>query len=150
MRLFSRLTLLSGLLTGFIAGLSSPAEASFAFCNRTRSTLEAAFGYRDGTVWHSEGWWRLDPGQCSRVSSAPLTQRFYFYYAKALGPAERGEDGVRIWDGKYIFCIDQKAFKIEGDGRCEARGFKSQGFQEVDIGGRRRDYTLTFEDPDGQ
>lgn len=42
--------------------------------------------------------------------------------------------------------IDKKAFKIEGDGNCEARDYRTQGFHEIDVGMYKKDYTLTFED----
>ncbi len=125
---------------------SLPAQAAFLFCNRTGSVIEAAFGYREQTSWVSEGWWQIQPGQCARVYGKPLTQRFYFYFAHALAPPSNDGKPPMVWSGKYAFCVDGKAFKAEGDGDCEARGFRQQGFQEVDIGPNMRDYTLTFED----
>lgn len=126
-----------------------PALAAFLFCNQTKSVIEAAFGHRDDGVWVSEGWWQLQPGQCARVYNKPLTQRFYFYYARALTlPAKDGK-GTMVWSGKYAFCTDAKAFRAEGDSNCEARGFRMQGFQDVDVGVRQKNYTLTFQDPNG-
>jgi uncharacterized membrane protein len=123
-----------------------PAKAAFLYCNHTQMPIEAAFGYREDVVWLSEGWWVIQPGQCARVFNRPLTQRFYFYYAHVLAPSSPGVRPPMTWAGKYRFCIDDKAFRIEGDGACESRGYKEKGFQEVDIGPNRRNYTLTFED----
>lgn len=120
--------------------------AAFLFCNETKSVIEAAFGQRDEGAWVSQGWWQIQPGQCARVYSKPLTQRFYFYYARALTLGGKDGKGPTLWSGKYSFCIDTKAFRIEGDGNCEARGFKAQGFQDVDVGLRQKTYTLTFQD----
>jgi uncharacterized membrane protein len=121
------------------------AHAAFLFCNKTELSIEAAFGYREASGWVSEGWWQIQPGQCARVFNNQLNQRFYFYYAHELAPI--GKDGKKplAWGGKYAFCADSKAFKIEGDADCESRGYRIQGFQEVDVGSQR-DYTLTFYD----
>jgi uncharacterized membrane protein len=122
---------------------ASGAQAAFLFCNKTEALIEAAFGYREEGIWVSEGWWQMQPGQCARVYNKSLGQRFYFYYAHELAPI--GANGKRplAWGGKYAFCADGKAFRIDGDGDCEAKGYRTQGFQEVDVGGQR-DYTLTF------
>lgn len=125
---------------------SSPVNAAFLFCNKTEHTIEAAFGYRESSVWISEGWWQIQPGQCARVFSRPLTQRFYFYFARMLSPVSENGKPPLTWSGKYRFCVDKKAFKIEGDSNCEVRGYEEKGFQEVDVGTNRKNYTLTFED----
>jgi uncharacterized membrane protein len=125
-----------------------PAKAAMVFCNRTSSVIEAAVGYRETLDWISEGWWRIEPGQCARVFGKPLTQRFYFYYAASLTPSSRDKPPL-VWGGKYEFCTDTKAFRIEGDDNCETRNYHTQGFHEVDIGSNTRDYTLDFKDETG-
>jgi len=142
--------LMFAFVLGLTVGAASPAHAAFLFCNKTKSVIEAAFGHRDDGVWMSEGWWQIQPGQCSRVYSKALTQRFYFYYARALTLPSKDGKGQMIWSGKYAFCTDNKAFRIEGDGNCEARNYRMQGFQDVDVGVRRKDYTLTFQESDGR
>ena len=132
------------LAVGFCLPL--PAQAALLFCNQTKSVIEAALGRRHETGWTSEGWWQIQPGQCARVYNKPLTQRFYFYYARALTLKAKDGDGVLTWSGKYAFCTDDKAFKVDGDTGCEARGYRSQGFQDVDVGHRQKEYTLTFRD----
>jgi len=121
-----------------------------SFCNKTSTAIEAAVGYRlatkdAGDNFVSEGWWRIEPGQCSRVYSNPLLQRFYFYYAHAMEATKKDAKPTE-WSGKYIFCTDNKAFRVEGDEDCESRGYKSTGFQELDLGKALRDYTLDFRD----
>jgi len=125
---------------------SHSAEAVFLFCNKTQNTIETAFGYREQIVWISEGWWQIQPGQCARVFNKPLTQRFYFYFGRVLSPPSADGEPPLTWGGKYRFCVDKKAFRIEGDSYCLERGFQEKGFQEVDVGPNRRDYTLNFED----
>ena len=135
----------------FLLGFSSKAEAALVFCNRTQNPLEAALGHRETEaqqetdIWLSEGWWRIDPGQCARVYGEPLMQRFYYYYATSL--VRSGKDKAPFtWVGKYQFCTDTKAFKIEGDNDCEAKNYQIRGFQQIDIGANTRDYTLDFRD----
>lgn len=147
MHLF-RLIFFGVIVLGFVCAPRA-AHAAFLFCNQTKSVIEAAFGHRDEGLWVSEGWWQIQPGQCARVYNKPLTQRFYFYYARAMTLPSKDGKGPMTWSGKYAFCTDKKAFKAEGDSNCEARGLRMQGFQEVDIGVRQKDYTLTFTDPNG-
>jgi uncharacterized membrane protein len=123
------------------------AKAAMVFCNRTLTPIEAALGYREEENWVSEGWWQIEPGQCARVFGRPFTQRFYFYYGTAL--ATTGKDKPPfVWSGKYEFCTDTKAFRVEGDGNCEAQGYQTRGFQQIDLGSNTRDYTLDFKDND--
>ncbi|MGE4351294.1 MAG: DUF1036 domain-containing protein [Bdellovibrionales bacterium] len=145
---FFRFMFLSAVLCGFLC-MPRPAWAAFLFCNQTKSVIEAAFGHHDEGKWVSEGWWQLQPGQCARVYNKPLTQRFYFYYARALTLPSKDGNGTMTWSGKYAFCVDSKAFRAEGDSHCEERGFKTQGFQDVDVGIRQKNYTLTFQDAGG-
>lgn len=146
---FVRFALFMGVL-GLSLFWPRQAMAAFLFCNETKSVIEAAFGHRDDGVWTSEGWWQIQPGQCARVYGKPLTQRFYFFYARALTLKAKDGAGPMIWSGKYAFCADNKAFKAQGDSNCEARGFQMKGFQEVDVGVHQKDYTLTFQDPSAQ
>ena len=119
--------------------------AAMTFCNRTTNTIETAFGYRESGGWASEGWWRIEPGECSRVYGNPLMHRFYFYYATSLAPRAKGKHPL-TWAGKYKLCVDTKAFRIEGDEDCESRNYQTQGFQQIDIGSITRDYTLDFKE----
>ncbi|MDX9689511.1 MAG: DUF1036 domain-containing protein [Alphaproteobacteria bacterium] len=133
------------ILVGWIVLASGTAQAAFLFCNQTQAVIEAAFAYReDDDGWISEGWWQLQPGQCARVYNKHLSQRFYFYYARALGVSADDGSQPKSWSGRNYFCIGRKAFKVDGDTACEQRGYQKQGFQEVDVGIGNKDYTLTF------
>jgi uncharacterized membrane protein len=128
------------------SGLAArPAEAAMVFCNRTQNPIEAALGYRETVDWVTEGWWHIEPGQCARVFGNPLTQRFYFYYATSLTSSVPSKPPL-IWSGKYELCTDAIAFRIEGDDNCETRHYRTQGFQEIDIGPNTHSYTLDFKD----
>lgn len=137
-----------------VAGEPCAAHAAMSFCNRTAFAIEAALGYRSESeakteTWTSEGWWRIEPGQCARVYSEPLSQRFYFYYAHGLTPAAK-DTGPMEWSGKYLFCTDNKAFRVEGDKDCVSRKYLSTGFREIDVGTKTHDYSLDFKDPNAR
>lgn len=135
------------ILFGWAVLVPRAAQAAFLFCNQTQAVIEAAFAYReDDHGWVSEGWWQLQPGQCARVYNKPLSQRFYFYYGRALGVTANDGSRPKIWEGRNYFCIDRKAFKVEGDTACEQRGYQKQGFRDVDVSVGNKDYTLTFRD----
>ncbi len=126
------------------------ASAALVFCNHTQGAIEAALGYREladdqKAGWVSEGWWRIEPGQCSRVYGKPLNQRFYYYYGVSMAPVPT-DKAPMTWAGKYQFCADNKAFRVEGDSGCEGQGYQVKGFQEVDVGANTKDYTLDFHD----
>jgi uncharacterized membrane protein len=146
------LPIFMGAATVFALGMACipEARAAMVFCNRTRAAIEAAIGYR-GPVgeeqqkidWVSEGWWQIEPDQCARVYGEPLSQRFYYYYATSLAPTSP-DKSPDVWKGKYQFCTDTKAFRVEGDTGCEQRGYQTHGFQEMDVGVNTHDYTLDF------
>ena len=133
-----------------LIGGTPDAHAAMSFCNRTSTVIEAALGYRDDEdsttqTWTSEGWWRIEQGQCAHVYGDTLSQRFYFYYAHALTSSDKDAPPT-VWGGKYLFCTDTKAFRVTGDGDCASRNYQSTGFQELDLGQNARDYTLDFKD----
>ncbi|MBI1273795.1 MAG: DUF1036 domain-containing protein [Alphaproteobacteria bacterium] len=127
------------LLVPLVACLYVPgvAHAAFIYCNRYAEPIEAALGYREGGQWVSEGWWRIEPDKCLRVYGPALSARFYFYFARSLGPAHQE------WGGKYRFCTDDKPFRIEGDMDCNPRGYLDAGFAQADVG-QEKAFTLDF------
>lgn len=135
---------LQAVLCSFVLLPVDSAHAALMLCNHTKAPIEAAVGYREDGTWTSEGWWQIQPGLCVRAYSRPLTERFYFYFARSLGKAPTDSRGTVIWQGKYAFCVDDKAFRVTGDGNCEQRHYRTQGFHEIDLGPNVRDYTLNF------
>ena len=53
------------ILSGLMVFLAAPAFADFEICNETASKAFASIGYKDGDDWVSEGWWTIQPGDCS-------------------------------------------------------------------------------------
>ena len=143
---FIRVCALFITLTVGLFAETPPALAAMVFCNHTQTALDVAFGRHETKQWISEGWWRIEPSQCARVYSRPLSERTYFYYAaSAHGQTKRDEPVV--WGGVYKFCTSSKAFRAKGNEHCESKGLEEKGFQMVDIGSNFKNYTLNFDTP---
>lgn len=122
------------------ACLAGPAAADLTFCNRTDIGATVAIAYSENGVWVSEGWWRVEPGQCRPVVRAALAKQFYYW---------RAISGTRVLvDGAYRFCTSDDAFTIQGEADCEARGYQSAAFREEEVAGMA-DFTVTMTDPGG-
>lgn len=113
--------------------VASPAMADLNFCNETSERASVAIGYNDGGVWTSEGWWRVEPGQCRAVVKGDLSKRFYYWRATSSSGA--------VAEGEYSFCTEANAFTIAGDEDCEARGYRREKFHEAEIG-EATDYSV--------
>lgn len=132
MRRDLRRVVLGILATG---GAPLAAQAGLDVCNDTELRRSVAIGYEaPGGIWTSEGWWRLDPGECKTVMGRDLGRRYFYYRATVKGGG---------FDGPFSFCSEADAFTIEGDKDCAARGYDSTRFRKVDTG-NASDYTLTL------
>ena len=63
-----------------------------------------------------------------------MTKRYYYYRAEIDGGDFDGEE--------YSFCTSPDVFNIDGDTDCEARGYDTEKFREIDIGDGNDTYTL--------
>ncbi|MEO0893435.1 MAG: DUF1036 domain-containing protein [Pseudomonadota bacterium] len=121
--------------------LASPALAGLEFCNATGQEQSVAIGHLVEGVWTSEGWWNIEDGDCSSPIEDALLNRYYYYRAEV-------PDGVFPDDG-YKFCVDDRAFTIEGQDGCKARGYELAGFKLIDTGDTATHFTLTLVPPSG-
>lgn len=108
-----------------LIGAAGAAQAGLEICNDTDAFQSVAIGYL-GSDWTSEGWWLLEPGGCVDALPGDLQQRYYYYHAVADDMAFQG-------DG-YSFCTLPDAFTIVGSEDCQARGYDSADFKEIDTG----------------
>ena len=92
--------------------------------------MNIAIGYSDNDVWTSEGWWDAEPGECLDVVSGDLTRRYYYVLVDSTDEEAVYDDPDHV----YNFCVTDEAFTIKGDEDCEARGFVTRDFNEVDTG----------------
>src|SRR5262245_13892630 len=51
----------------FMAAATAPARADFRTCNETEKPLALAIAHSDGLEWVSEGWWTIQPHECSTI-----------------------------------------------------------------------------------
>ena len=151
----------------------SKAMAWFSVCNESSEKAYVSFAYleaRDNRInrryaiqgisqWKSEGWWNLNPGQCSQVYPHELWRRNRYYYVYA-----ENQSGTKVWGGSHYFCVgrgntftaDQADLQIatrnrdsaidgcfiDGEGDAGIRRIKRVGFDLVDIGGgKTQNYT---------
>jgi len=105
---------------------ASPALAGLSFCNETATEASVAIGYSEDGVWTSEGWWRVQPFDCTSVVQGTLTKRYYYWRATVKGEAYLTES--------YYFCTSPQVFTIAGDTDCAARGYERHPFAAVDTG----------------
>lgn len=117
---------------------AAPAYAGFKVCNETSHAAGIALGHNDGHSWRSKGWWRLKPKSCATLLKGDLISRYYYLY---VVHADVGGG----WKGDRYFCVLESSFDIEGRGACEARGYRSAGFFQVDTG-ERKDWTTYLSD----
>ena len=109
--------------------LATPALADLTFCNETSAAVSIAIGYKDGDSWTSEGWWNPGPGDCVTPAPGSLKNRYYYYRVQS--------DVDDFPTENYSFCTSSEAFTIVGDEDCEARGYQSSTFTELDTGDAR-------------
>jgi uncharacterized membrane protein len=122
------------------------ADAGFRVCNQFEQRLSVAFGYVDRTKgWVAQGWWVINPGQCTNVHGDDLDNRYYYVFAQptAGGPPWKG--------GKVAFCIQDKSFLLyqaeygkNTAEDCAKAGLQSAAFISVDVGPGEKNHTFNF------
>lgn len=111
------------------------AQAGLEVCNNTSGTAAVAIGYKGDQGWTSEGWWNVSAGDCKTLVSGDLPLSHYYWRAEAASPG---------WDhANYMFCTQVNEFTIVGDENCADRGYRREGFNEIELAGRT-DYTVTL------
>ncbi|KMW58160.1 hypothetical protein AIOL_003131 [Candidatus Rhodobacter oscarellae] len=95
-------------------------------CNATQHIQAVSIGYQGPEGWTSEGWWNIDPEACVIPIGDPLEKQYYYYRAEI--------DAGDFTIGNYNFCTTGEAYTIVGDTDCEARGYVTESFAEIDIG----------------
>lgn len=122
-----------------VALLPAAARADLRLCNDTSGRLGVAIGYQDGKGWVTEGWWTIAAQSCETLLKGRLNSRFYYVHAIDY---DRGGE----WAGKTQMCTADQSFVIQGNTDCEGRGYRSEGFLEVDTNDAK-DWTIKLADP---
>jgi uncharacterized membrane protein len=113
--------------------------AELRVCNKSSYAADVSVGYYDDAKgWTSEGWWKINSGQCKAIVTSRLNNRYYYVYA------EDTEGGV--WGGPDsqdggVFCITSAEYTIYSNDyrngnelNCGAGGYDAVKFNELDVG----------------
>lgn len=120
-----------------MAAAQDETNIGLQFCNETGRSQALSIGYEGDEAFTSEGWWLMEPGECSHVIRDELKLRYYYYRIEHDGGEFEGEG--------YFFCTSDKAYTIVGDEDCETRGYSKEDFREIDTGPTAVGYTHTLE-----
>ncbi|MEL7030479.1 MAG: DUF1036 domain-containing protein, partial [Pseudomonadota bacterium] len=105
-------------------------DFGFFFCNDTENPIWSALGAPKGERYASRGWWRLNPGACSKVLKGELGTDKYYVYATL----EREADEMALSGGAKEMCVNTVLFDIEDNVACEDHGYDIAPFKEVPTG----------------
>ena len=130
-----------------VAGFTTErADARFRVCNQFNQSLSVSFGRVDRSRgWVAQGWWVVNPDQCTNIYEPDLDNRYYYVLAEptAGGPAWKG--------GTVPFCVSEKSFLLYQDqyGKdtpedCAKAGLRSAPFISVDVGKGEKNHVFTF------
>jgi uncharacterized membrane protein len=126
------------LAVALLLASTAASQAGFRVCNKSSVRMDVSIGYKDANYgWTSEGWWRIDSGDCQSIINGNLSNRYYYVYAAADDREWTGDKGQ---DGGY-FCISARKYTIHSDDylsgdnlNCSEGGFKGVKFIEIDTG----------------
>ena len=122
-----------------LVAFAPAAHADLKLCNTTGSRIGVAIGYQDANGWTTEGWWNVASQTCETLFKGTLSSRYWYIHAVDY---DRGGE----WTGKSQMCTTDKTFTIRGVQDCARRGYKSNGFFEVDTL-EAKDWTIRLTDP---
>jgi uncharacterized membrane protein len=78
-------------------GASAGDQLTIRVCNESGRNAFTAVIYRNAGVWRSEGWWRVDNGDCIDIATTD-NLRFYVF-AEEVGNIDY------YWGGNFEHCI---------------------------------------------
>ena len=131
-----------------LAAISTPARADYRFCNATSYILSGAIGFQDDpkdphSEWHSQGWARMNPGDCATVLKGPVRGGGYYIFARS---ADLHQGPIKYFSGNERFCTLPGDFATTGRENCAVRGYESNDFIRVETKSGD-EWTTTFGEP---
>jgi uncharacterized membrane protein len=123
-----RLCLLA-LTAAALAGATGGAHAALAVCNRTSYVLDAAIGLEDGGVAAAQGWFRVDPGDCTTVMAGDPPAGRLLLHARALPFYAAG--GLTPDHGERLCVEDSNFIRSDAGGPCLGKDLHRVPFAEV-------------------
>lgn len=115
------------------------AKLGFFYCNKTDAAVWSAIAEaEDEDAYRSKGWWKIEPGDCSKILKGSLNKDHYYVYASAEDPAgDRPMTG-----GVKAFCTNNVMFNVANDLPCADQELSQARFRRFEIGGAA---TATFD-----
>ncbi len=108
------------------------AKLGFFYCNKTDNAVWAAIAEpQDDETYVSKGWWKLEPGGCSKILKGELARDHYYVY----GAIENGIEESRLSGGAKTFCVKAVMFNAKNELGCNEQELEEAAFRRVDIGG---------------
>jgi len=108
------------------------AKLGFFYCNKTNNPVWSAIAEPlDDADYRAKGWWKLEPGDCSKILKGALDKDHYYVYGLIEDPtAERILTG-----GNKSFCVNTIMFTSETDLSCGDQELDEANFRRFEIGG---------------
>lgn len=98
-----------------LCAAAMPAQAELTLCNRTSYRMETAIGLERRANVETRGWFRLDPGQCLKVTDGALDADMVYVHART--PGIYGSAPLPQ-NGHADLCVREGAFEIANARDC--------------------------------
>lgn len=107
------------------------AKLGLFYCNRTDTALWTAIATPNGdNAYASKGWWKLEPGACTKIIKGQLSSDHYYVY----GVIEDGRNERRLAGGDRAFCVNAVKFSVDSKLTCADQELGEANFRRFDIG----------------
>ncbi len=108
------------------------AKLGFFYCNKSDSSVWAAIAMpAEGEAYSSKGWWKLEPGNCSKIIKGELEKDHYYVF----GVLEQGAAESPLVGGDKAFCVNGVMFDLSDELTCADQDLEEAMFRRVEIGG---------------
>jgi len=110
-------------------------STGFRWCNQTENTVMAAVASEERGKITTRGWYRVEPGKCTRPEVRQGARRVYSY-AEAIdgsGNLLRRNGKPLNWGGRTMLCTRDGPFEMTDQKECSGRGLTAAGFASVEL-----------------
>jgi uncharacterized membrane protein len=108
----------------------------------------AAIANEDRTTIVTRGWYRVEPGKCTRPEVLTRARRVYSYAEAVDADGQLVKRGGKplTWGGRVMLCTRETAFELSDQKECNSRGLSTAGFASVELAAQGGT-TLRFKEP---
>lgn len=108
------------------------AKLGFFYCNKTNEAVWSAVAEpQESEIYMSKGWWKIEPGECTKIIKGALEKDHYYVYGLIEDPAgDRALTG-----GEKNFCVNLVMFNAANDLACSDQDLDDATFRKIEIGG---------------